>query len=288
MSTGVMNQDRIGAYRIVRGIYMGATSVVMEVIDESGRRFALKELLESRASDPEERREFEREAKLGLALRHPNLIRYHEYVRDKSQPYFVMDYFKGHHLRLTIAKPKEYPIAPGGLHTVIGRAASALAYMHGQGWVHRDVKPENIMINRSLETRVIDYTLTLRIPSGLGKLISGRPKCQGTPTYMSPEQILREPPAISADVYSLGITCYELACGRPPFRANSQSELLRKQREEAPLPPTTHNPAVTSEFSDLVLRMIRKKPADRIPDLNDFLARWRRIRIFRDDPTPAD
>ena len=288
MSANVAGDQRIGAYRVVRAIYLGATSVVYEVQDSSGRRFALKQLLESRAGDAAERREFEREAKLGLTLRHPNLIRFHEYVKDLDQPFFVMDFFQGYHLRLPIAKPKDYPLYPGQLHRVVTQAASALAYMNDQNWIHRDVKPENIMMNKSTEVRVIDYTLTLRPTGGLAKLFGAKPRCQGTPTYMSPEQIGRESPSISADVYSLGITCYELACGRPPFRANSQGDLLRKQREETPLPPTTHNPAITPEYSDLVLSMIRKKPADRLGNLHEFLSKMRKTRIFSDDPAPRD
>ena len=288
MSANAVGEDRIGDYKVVRAIYLGATSVVFEVNDPSGRKLALKQLLESRSDDAAERREFEREAKLGLELKHPYLIRYHQYVRDKHQPYFVMDFFSGHHLRLPIAKPKDYPIAPGALHLLLTRSASALAYMHDRGWIHRDVKPENIMMNRSLEVRVIDYTLTRRPISGLAKLLGGKPKCQGTPSYMSPEQINRESPSVAADVYSFGITCYELACGRPPFRANSQGDLLRKQREESPLPPTTHNPSITPEFADLVLSMIKKRPADRLPDLHEFLARMRRTRVYRDDPPPSD
>ena len=82
-----------------------------------------------------------------------------------------------------------------------------------------------------------------KIPTGLGKLFAGKPPRQGTHSYMSPDQILRLPPAIPADIYSFGITCYELACGRQPFRANSPGELLNKHIKDQPSPPTSKPPA---------------------------------------------
>jgi serine/threonine protein kinase len=281
------SDDRIGGYRYIRTIHPGHTSLVMEVVQESTqRRFALKQLLASRAEDRDEYRAFAHEARLGMELRHPNLMRVYEFVKDQAQPYFVMELFGGHHLKLSIARPKLYPMPKTLLHRIVEQAGSALAYMHSKGWVHRDVKPENILFNKSGEVRVIDYALARRVAGGLSKLFGGKVPREGTRTYISPEQIRCEPPAPSADIYSFGITCYELACGRPPFRANSSQELLEKHLGEKPIPLTTHNKRVTPEFNDLVLKMIQKKPADRFSSLDEFLSRFRDVRIFTDDPNP--
>ncbi len=148
--------------------------------------------------------------------------------------------------------------------------------MHEKGWVHRDVKPENILVNKAGEVRVIDYALAMRPFSAFKKLLGGKAPRQGTPSYMSPEQIRCEPPTHSADIYSFGITCYELTCGRPPFRGNSQSELLHKHLGERPIPLNTQKKEITPEFSDLVMRMIQKKPADRPSDLREFLNQFAR------------
>jgi serine/threonine protein kinase len=238
--------------------------MVMEVLQEStGKRFALKQLSPTRAEDPAERKLFEFEAKLGMALRHPNLVRVHEYIRDPSQPYFVMDLFPSYHLKLPIARPKVYPMPVAQLHRIMEQAAQALAYMHDEGWIHRDVKPENILVNKSGEVRVIDYAFAMKPFGGLAKLFKKKAPVQGTPSYMSPEQIRGQPPTPSADVYSLGVTCYELACGRPPYRADSQNALLNMHLKQRPTPLVAVNKSITNEFNDLILSMLAKNPAGR-------------------------
>jgi serine/threonine protein kinase len=281
------SDDRIGGYRYIRTIHPGATSVVMEVVqDATQRRFALKQLLASRAEDPDDCKAFMHEAKLGMDLRHSNLIRVYEFVKDQQQPYFVMELFTGYHLKMPIARPSIYPMPKKQLHRIIEQAASALAYMNDRGWVHRDVKPENILYNKSGEVRVIDYALARRMSVGFLKMFEGKIPRQGTKTYMAPEQIRCESPAPTADIYSFGITCYELACGRPPFRANSSQELLEKHLNERPLPLSSHNKLVTPEFNDLIMKMIQKRPADRFSSFHEFLSRFRTVRIFQDDPDP--
>jgi eukaryotic-like serine/threonine-protein kinase len=285
--TNLASDEKIGGFRYVRTVHPGATSMVLEVVQEStGKRFALKQLAASRSDDPAERKSFELEAKLGMALRHPNLIRVHEYFRHSTQPYFIMDLFPSYHLKLPIARPSVYPMPVTQLHRIIAQAAAGLMYLHDKGWIHRDIKPENILVNKTGEVRVIDFALAMKPFSGLKKLLRGKAPRQGTASYMSPEQIRCESPAPSSDIYSFGITCYELACGRPPFRANSTSELLHKHLTERPLPLTAHNKAITAEFNDLVLSMLQKKPADRLGSLQEFSSRFGRVRIYKDDPDP--
>ncbi|AMV38293.1 serine/threonine protein kinase [Planctomyces sp. SH-PL62] len=280
-------EDRIGAYRVVRVIHAGVTSVVMEVVDETThRRYVVKQLAASRCDDASERRKFAFEAKLGLELRHPNLIRVHEFVNDREQPYFVMEYFPGLNLKLPLSRPTVYPMPREHLHKIIRQAASGLAFMHEKGWVHRDVKPENILADRGGETRVIDYTIAMRTRTGLARLFAGKVPRQGTGTYMAPEQIRCESPAPTADIYSFGATCYELACGRPPFRAGSQQELLNKHLREKPLSLISRDDQITPEFNEAVLRMLQKRPEDRFASLQEFLAIFRNVRISRNDPDP--
>ena len=275
-------------YRVVRVIHAGVTSVVMEVVDDSThRRYAVKQLDASRADDSGERRRFAFEARLGMELRHPNLIQVLEYVPDRDQPYFVMEYFAAPNLKLPLARPNVYPMPKQHLHRIISQAAAGLACMHDRGWVHRDVKPENILASKSGEVRVIDFTIAMRVRSGLGRLFSGKVPRQGTSSYMAPEQIRCESPAPAADIYSFGATCYELTCGRPPFRANSQQELLSKHMREKPIPLTARDDQITPEFSNLIMRTLGKTAEERPASLHEFLAGFRNIRIYRNDPDPA-
>jgi serine/threonine protein kinase len=195
-----------------------------------------------------------------------------------------MELFPSYHLKLPFARPSVYPMPKAQLHRIMEQAATGIAYMHDRGWTHRDVKPENIIVNKSGEVRVIDYALAMKPVSGLRKLFGGKIPRQGTPSYISPEQIRCNPPNPLADIYSFGITCYELACGRPPFRANSLQELLNKHLQERPIPLIMHNKLITQEFNDLILKMLVKRPADRLASLHEFLSRFRSVRIFQDDP----
>ena len=143
-----------------------------------------------------------------------------------------------------------------------------------------------MIVNKTAEARLIDYSLALKIPKGLGRLFASKPLCQGTHTYMSPEQILRKPLAVQADIYSFGILLYEFACRKPPFRADSKRALLTKHIEAIPSPPTTHDSNITPEFSDLVMKMLKKKPAERPKNVQEVISAFSRIRIFKDDPVP--
>jgi serine/threonine protein kinase len=283
----VAGDDRIGNYRVVRTLLQGQGSIVLEVTQEgSGKRFALKELIRSKAKDPAERKIFEAEAKLGMVLRHPNLVQVYEYVKDKNAPYFVMDYFPSQTMRLVLAKTALYDEYRSKLHRIMTQTASGLAYMHDKGWIHRDVKPENVIVNKTGEVRLIDYSLSLRAPTGLAKLLGGKPARQGTHTYMSPEQIRCETPSPAADIYSLGIMFYEFAVRKPPFRADSPVALLRKHIQDAPTPLQAVDKNVTPEFADLVMRMIKKKAADRPKSVHEVFSQLSRARIFKDDPMP--
>src|SRR5207247_408302 len=122
---------------------------------------------------------------------------------------------------------------------IFKQAATALAYMNASGWVHRDVKPDNIMVNSAGEVRLIDFALAQRVSKG--SMFRRKVRTAGTRSYMSPEQIRGEALDGRADVYSFGASVYEVVTGRPPFRAASPVELLNKHIVEKPTSPQFHN-----------------------------------------------
>src|SRR5262249_34128546 len=145
---------------------------------------------------------------------------------------------------------------------------------------HRDVKPDNIMVNNAGDVRLIDFALAQRISRG-GLFRRKRGRSAGTRTYMSPEQIRGQPLDGRADMDSFAVSMYDTATGRPPFRAATPTELLNKHILEKPVTPQMYNPALTDEFCALVLRMLSKKKEDRPRDMHEVLMALREMRIFK-------
>jgi len=261
----------------------GRNSQVWQAIEQSsGRPFALKLLLPERVSDPEQRRALAHEARVGMSLRHPNIIHMIEFNPDKENPYIVMEFFPSTNLKLGVLHKKE--VVRKYAREIIEQAAQALSYMHSRGWAHKDVKPDNILVNGVGQTKLIDFALAERLGGRLKRLIPRRRRLvQGTRSYMSPEQIRGEPLDPRADVYSLGCTVYELFTGRPPFRADSPKELLVKHLRETPRNPQSLNPALTPEMDRLIMRMLAKRKQDRPADMNEVLSELRRIKITEDE-----
>jgi eukaryotic-like serine/threonine-protein kinase len=275
--------DVIGGYKLLKHLVTGQTSQVWEVVEgSSGRHFALKLLLPEKAALAEFRRFLLHEADVGKSLAHPNIIRIVTVGRDPTNPYYVMEYFPAGNLKLRIMH-KEWDYLREKAQDILKQAATALAFMNAKGWVHRDVKPDNLLVNSAGEVRLIDFALAKRVerPGLLGKLFRRKAKVQGTRSYMSPEQIRGAPLDGRADIYSFGASAYELVTGRPPFRAASSQELLTKQIAEKPITPRQYNPEVTEQFADLVLRMLAKKPQDRPKDFHEVLMALRGMRVFK-------
>jgi serine/threonine protein kinase len=242
----------------------------------------MKLLLPERARDPIHRRFLMHEAMVGKQLAHPNIIKIMCVVKDDKNPCIVMEFFPVGSLKLRLMA-KQFEFIKEKAHTILKQAATALAFMNAKGWVHKDVKLDNILANGAGEVRLIDFALAERIPTGWAKMFRRRSKPQGTRSYMSPEQIRGQMLDGRADVYSFGASAYELVAGRPPFRGLSAQDLLVKHISEKPLSPRFHNPEVTEEFADLVLRMLAKKKEDRPRDFHEVLMALRTMRVFANE-----
>ncbi len=284
-----MADEVIGGYRLLKHMVTGQTSQVWEVRDASGRHFAMKLLLPEKASQVSFRRFLLHEAEVGQELAHPNIIRIVAVGRDPKNPYFVMEFFPAGNLKLRIQR-KETAFIREKAQDILKQAATGLAFMNAKGWVHRDVKPDNMLVNSAGELKLIDFALAQRIPTGFAKMFHVKSKPQGTRSYMSPEQIRGHILDGRADVYSFAASAYELVTGRPPFRASSNQELLNKHIKEKPASPVFYNADLTKEFGELMLRMLAKKKEDRPNDFHEVLMAMRTMKVFTsaDKPSTAE
>ena len=283
-----MADDIIGGYQKKRLIQSGQTSQVWEVVQQSSHRhFAMKILLPEKAKDGDARRFLFQEATVGIKLRHPNVIQILEVNKESLPPYFIMEFFPSGSLRDRLLR-KQMDWIKERAQDLFKQAATALAYMNASGFVHRDVKPDNLLVNAAGDLKVIDFAIAARIekPSLFSKLFRAKGKTAGTRSYMSPEQIRNEPLDGRADIYSFGATVYELTTNRPPFRGATEQDLLKKQIIEKPLSPQVHNPDITNEFAGLVLKMLGKKREERPKDFHEVLMAMRTMRIFKSQPAP--
>jgi eukaryotic-like serine/threonine-protein kinase len=280
----------VGGYRLLNLMMTGQSSQVWEVVEiSSHRHFAMKILLPEKMNDGEQRRLLYHEANVGKKLAHENIIKIVHISKDPKTHYFVMEFFPAGSLKLRLVR-KQTEFTKDHAHEIFKKAATGLAYMNATGWVHRDVKPDNILVNNSFEVRLIDFALAQRIekPSLLGKLFRKKGLVQGTRSYMSPEQIRGEPLDGRADIYSFAASCYEIVTGRPPFRGANNQDLLTKQIAEKPLSPQLYNPDVTDDFSSLLLRMLAKRREDRPKTFHEVLIQLRGLKVYKSDVAPKD
>jgi serine/threonine protein kinase len=278
----------IDGYRLRSHLQTGQTSQVYEVVElASNRHFAMKMLLPETARDAQHRKFLFHEAEVGKSLAHPNIIRMVKVSRSPTLPYIVMEFFPSGSLRTRLLA-KEVAFVHENLDKILKQAATGLAFMNASGWVHRDVKPDNLLVNASGDCKLIDFAIAYKIPTGFAKMFAGKGRAAGTRSYMSPEQIRGQVLDGRADIYSFGATCYELTTGRPPFTGRDATDLLHKHIAEKPPTPRAHNPNITDEFAALILQMLEKKKEARPKDFHEVLMALRGIRLLKTPPAKAE
>jgi eukaryotic-like serine/threonine-protein kinase len=279
----VANEElTVGNYKLVNCLASGQHSQVWEVTDGSPRRLAMKLLLPQSLKEPELVSTLKHEFKTGSTFEHPNIIKYYEISTKKTHAYFTMELFSAPNLKQQIHNDLT------GVHIRLKRlielTALALEHVHSKGWLHRDVKPDNILMNKSSEVRIVDFSLASRAAGALSKMLGRKSGVvQGTRTYMSPEQIQGKPLSVQADIYALGITLFECLTGEPPFKGSTPKDLLLKHIGEPCPAPSEFNTNVTPEMDQVVLKMLAKKPENRQKSLNEFMAEFRNVTVFKEE-----
>jgi eukaryotic-like serine/threonine-protein kinase len=250
----------------------------------------MKLLLPEAASKPEERKGLFNEAEIGVKLAHQNVIRILKVNRSQESPHFIMEFFPSGSLRLRL-QAKDMKFIREHARKIFKGAATGLAYMNAMGYVHRDVKPDNILVNSLGDTKIIDFAISLKMQSGFfARMMKKRKKRpQWTPSFMSPEQIKDDQLLDGrADIYSYACTLFELTTGRKPYVGSTQGDLLMRHFTEKPVPPSTHNKDLTDEFAALVLKMMAKNRDDRLKSFHEVLIELKKIKIFKDEKIVAE
>jgi len=249
-----------GRYSLERELGRGGMGVVYLAREvRLDRPVAIKLLPPSKTADPRLRERFLREARTAAKLSHPNVIPIHAVEEIGEFVFFAMAFVEGE--TLTERVRRRGPLPPSEAARVLRDVAWALAYAHGQGVVHRDVKPDNILLEQTTgRVLVADFGIA-GVVAGAGALAAG--EVVGTPEFMSPEQALGEAVDARSDLYSLGIVGYFALSGTLPFEAPKATEVLAKQVTEPAPPVSSAAPGVPRRVAQAIDRCLAKDPADR-------------------------
>jgi len=253
-----------GRYRLEAPLGSGGMAEVWQALDERlGRRVAVK-LLHPRALPPERER-FLLEVRALSRLFHPGIVQVLDLGEEEGRPYFVMELVEGG----TFDRLGPFEEGPEGDRILLAAAQvmEALAHLHAQGILHRDLTPKNILLTKEGYPKVMDFGLAYLLQESRHLTRTGY--TLGTPTYMAPEQAKGLPLAPKADLYSLGAVLYRTLTGRPPFEGENDQAVLYQHVYEEPKPPEALNPAIPKGVGQAVLGLLAKHPEERPahPDL---------------------
>ena len=259
-------QDR---YRLVEQLGEGSMGIVYRAHDETlDRAVAIKFLPPERLAGGEASARFLREARAVARLSHPNVMTLYDVGHEDEWHYLVLEHIPGQDLHtIMVERGGPLPVREA-LHAVRG-ALEALAYAHAQGIVHRDVKPENIMVTPDGQVKVTDFGLAL----ARGDVrLTQEGMIVGTVLYLAPELVTDAPSDSRADLYAVGAVLYELLTGRPPFSSDDALAVLSQILNTPVTPPRALDASIPSELERVVVRLLAKAPSDRYDSAQEVLA----------------
>lgn len=277
----VSDNSPLADYELVREIARGGMGVVYEARQKSLRRtVAIKMILAGQLASDEAVRRFYAEAQAAAGLSHPHIVPVFEVGQDAGRHFFSMGYVDGQSLSARVAK--DGPLAPAEAARLVETISQAVDYAHQQGVVHRDLKPQNVLLTKDGRPLVTDFGLAKQMGELDGLTVSGQ--LVGTPSFMSPEQAqgrIEEVGPLS-DVYALGAVLYHLLTGRPPFHTASMLETLKQVIERDPLSPRSLNPEVNKDLETICLKCLQKDASKRYASAQQLADDLRRFIEGRD------
>ncbi|HEX4610460.1 MAG TPA: serine/threonine-protein kinase, partial [Urbifossiella sp.] len=250
---------RIGHYEVLEVLGQGGFGIVFRAFDDVLQRVvAVKVLASQLAATSPARKRFLREARTSAAVRHENVVQVHE-VGETPQPYLVMEFIPGETLQQRLRRIG--PVDPAEVVRVGRQVAEGLAAAHATGLIHRDIKPANVLLEgEQRRVKITDFGLARAADDAS---ISQSGIIAGTPMYMAPEQAKGEKLDQRADLFSLGSVLYQMAAGRPPFRANSTVAVLKRVADDTPRDIREVIPETPQWLCDIIAKLHAKDPGDR-------------------------
>ena len=265
-------ERRIGKYRVKGELGRGGMGAVYLAEQPGlGREVAIKELILSPAADPTALMRFLQEAQVMARTSHPNLVQVHDLEQIGNANYIVLEFVRGRSLRDMVNQgPVPLPQTFAVMHGVL----QALDYAHKHAIVHRDMKPENVLLSDEGNVKVADFGIArLTDDSGAGSTATKTGTTVGTPQYMSPEQVASSKVDGRSDLYSAGIMFYELVVGQPPFTASEADgpfTLMAKHVQAPPQPPSVRRPGLDMRLEEVILKSLSKRPEERFQTGQEF------------------
>ncbi|MCL2826417.1 MAG: Stk1 family PASTA domain-containing Ser/Thr kinase, partial [Eggerthellaceae bacterium] len=252
-------------YRLTDRIGIGGMAEVYRAYDEVlGRTVAVKIMLPQYAADPSFAKRFRQEAAAAANLQSPYIVNVYDWGQDEDIYYIVMEYVRGSDLKTAIVERGS--INQRKVAEIGAQVCQALSVAHNLDIIHRDIKPQNIMIQPDGNVKVMDFGIARAKNSVKTQTAS----VLGTAHYISPEQAQGKELTPASDIYSLGVVLYEAATGYLPFDGPDAVSVAMQQVNNLPLPPHSYNPDIDPDLEDIIMKALEKRPTDRFATANDM------------------
>jgi eukaryotic-like serine/threonine-protein kinase len=259
---------KLGDYELLQPINRGGMASVFKakrIFD--GKIFALRIMLPEIEPTPKAVREFVGGCKLALELDHPNIQKVYEVNTSSDPPYVCLEYIEGDNLKQAILRNSDsMTISP--LKAII-RIAEGISYLHSNNIIHRDIKPENILVAGRSHVHIADFGLAI-LKNGLEVVTK---TIAGSPSYLAPEVINERKYSDATDIYSFGVTTYEIMTRRTPYAGADDHKIMQQHIDSIIKPRSIRdlNPTIPEKIEKTVMKLIEKDPAKRYPDINLFI-----------------
>ena len=256
-----VKQERFGRFYTQELINRGGMAEIWLVTDSRGKPYALRKLNDRLRFNLLARRRFLRGCEVLSKINESDyVVGYVEHGRQNGTLYMVMDYIEAANLKELFAKHD--PVLTENVAQILIDMALGLSHVHESGFMHLDFKPENVLVTRNSNVRLIDFDLAQPIPEKPKKMS----KNPGTPSYMAPEQLKRQPIDSRADIFAYGVAAYELLTNQKPFPGETPSEILTAQMDTSgPMLPREHNADIPAVLEKVILKCLARDPDKRYP-----------------------